>query len=94
MLLFILELVTDILFLIDILLMFFTTYRNKKGEEITDHALIRSNYVYSFNFIVDFLSIMGNSLFRMINHNMGLLSEFKIFRIDRLRRYIEESDLL
>ena len=94
MFLFILELIIDIVFTVDILLMFFTTYRNKKGEEITDHALIRRNYIYSFNFVVDFLSIMGNGLFRSIYHNFGLLSEFKIFRIDRLRKYIEESDLL
>ena len=91
---FILDILIDIVFMIDIALMFFTTYRNKKGEEITDHVLIRKNYIYSVNFVVDFLSILGNRLFRMINRNIGLLSEFKIFRIDRLRKYIEESDLL
>lgn len=57
----------DVLFLIDKILMFFTTYFNKKGFEIKEHYLIFINYTRTWRFLFDTLSILGSYVFTSIN---------------------------
>jgi len=55
----------DIMYCIDIALIFNTSYRDSRGEEINDKILIRDNYLknHFILFILDVLSLVGNYLF-------------------------------
>lgn len=74
---------SDLLFLIDIILSFFTTQVNKHGEEI-DHPLeIRKNYILSVRFIADILSI---SELHLIFNNYLELKYFQLLRVNSFLR--------
>jgi hypothetical protein len=63
-----LDVLVDIVFFIDFLLMFMTTYKDFKSmREIIDHKLIAKHYVNSLEFLFDFLSILGGRPFSSIN---------------------------
>lgn len=53
------DMVLDIMFLIDNILMFFTSFQNSKGQEITDHYQIYLNYTRTWRFVFDTLSLGG-----------------------------------
>ena len=54
----------DFLFLVDLILGFFTSFINKKGFEEMDSAKILERQIGKVLFYTDFLSICGNSLFQ------------------------------
>lgn len=54
-----LDYIINMVFLIDIILMFYTTYQNNHGSEVKDHASIVKNYLQSKRFFFDFLSFLG-----------------------------------
>lgn len=58
---FVFIIMTEILFVIDIILMFFTSYRDLKGREETDLDKIANNYVRTSQFYTDALSVLGSS---------------------------------
>ena len=57
--LFFCDIFIEIMFLIDVVLMMFTSYQNRRGEEITDLSLIRREYMLTFLFFVDIMSVMA-----------------------------------
>lgn len=57
------DILVDVVFTIDIILMFFTSYENKQGKEVFDRNKVRKHYVYTFGFFTDFMSVLGNNLF-------------------------------
>ena len=63
----IINVILDLLFLIDNILMFFTTYENKYGIEIWDHYKIYYFYTGTARFVFDSLSLLGMSLFKVIH---------------------------
>lgn len=85
---FILDMLIDISFLIDIVLVFLTSFANKQGQEIFDPAQIRKHKVYTFTFFTDFMSVMGNTLFQLIHPDIAILGVFKIFRVQRLSTHL------
>lgn len=80
------------IFILDVVLMFVTTYQNIFCEEITDRTMIRIHYMNSFSFFVDMMSVLG--ILKHFHEDLGILSLFKIFRINRLKHFIEGSNLL
>lgn len=76
------DIIIDFIFLIDIILMLFTSYQNRKGEEVIDLGKIVRHYVFTFNFFVDFMSVLA--MFKHIIVQFGILGLFKLFRIKRL----------
>ena len=50
---------TDFFFLLDIILQFFTSFTNNRGKEVWDSQEIAYNYMYSFLFFTDVLSMLG-----------------------------------
>lgn len=53
------EFIIDVCFFIDLVVMFFTSYRDDRGAEIWDSKKIAYNYVVSKRFLSDFGSLIG-----------------------------------
>jgi hypothetical protein len=54
--------IVDGLFILDMLLMFFCSYLNKKGVEEWDSKKIAMNYMKSFRFFADSGAVLGTGL--------------------------------
>jgi len=52
----------DLIFLFDILLMFCSTFTNKKGKEVWEPREIASNYFFSRRFFMDTGSLLGSDI--------------------------------
>lgn len=74
----------DFLYLLDNILMFFTTYPNKQGYEVSDHFLIAKHYVWSWRCLLDSLSLLGSKLFVDVSiyfQNFHLLKAGRVYEI-------------
>lgn len=49
----------DLLFIVDIVISFFTSYMSNKGQEIFDSVEIRRNYMGTSMFLTDMLACFG-----------------------------------
>ena len=81
------------IFLIDLILGFFTSFINHKGKESFDSDEIAAHHTDQPIFYTDLLSIFGNSLFQKINHLFKTLIIFKLFRIFKLNKMITTSNM-
>ena len=82
------------MFLIDLILGFFTTFITKKGYKETDSAKIYHNLTGKTIFYTDFLSICGNSLFQnLISPHCKNLQMFKLFRLFKIHNMIITSNI-
>lgn len=72
--------ITDSMFIIDIIIMFFTTYTDSHGKEIDDRKSIAYSYIKTWRFVFDILPI-----FHFFWSAMGL---FKLVRVRRLSVFI------
>lgn len=63
----VINVVLDLLFLVDNVLMFFTTFENRHGEEIWDHYDIFKEYSRTWRFVFDSLSLLGLTFFKAIH---------------------------
>ena len=57
------DLIVDVIFCFDIILMFLTSYLSKDGEEISDNFRIANQYTSSFRFYTDLFSLLGMNIF-------------------------------
>lgn len=94
---FIISTIVNLLFCLDIILNFFTTYIDTNGEEITDKVKIAKNY-FKFNFWVDLIvSIPIDNLIIAIYYDSDdgiywqLTDTLQIIRIVRLTRILRYS---
>jgi hypothetical protein len=76
----------DVVFFIDIIFRFRTTYIDPiSGEEIMDSLLITKRYIFSSNFVQDILSTLPINVFvedgPIILELLGLLKILRVFRI-------------
>ena len=83
----------DLLFALDIIITFFSSYRNLKGQEIFNQWKIAKNYVFSLVFYADLISVLGSNFFTSLVPQMKTLSYAKLIRIRRLGRYIRSLKL-
>ena len=83
----------DIVFVIDIILMFFTSVINKHGHETFDSVEIRKIYVSKFRFYADVLSVLGSGIFQNINQFFSLFGLFKVIRVFRIGPMIAKSNV-
>ena len=60
--------IVDVIFFIDIVLNFHTTYVGPGGEVVSDPAVIRINYLKSW-FIIDLLSCLPYDVFNAFDHD-------------------------
>uniref|UniRef100_A0A8C3AGK7 Potassium voltage-gated channel subfamily H member 5 n=1 Tax=Cyclopterus lumpus TaxID=8103 RepID=A0A8C3AGK7_CYCLU len=82
----VLDSVVDIIFLIDIVLNFHTTFVGPAGEVVSDAKLIRMNYLKTW-FVIDLLSCLPYDIINAFEHvNEGLSSLFSSLKVVRLLR--------
>lgn len=60
--------IVDVIFFIDIVLNFHTTYVGPGGEVVSDPAVIRVNYMKSW-FLIDLLSCLPYDVFNAFDHD-------------------------
>jgi hypothetical protein len=53
------DLLVDIIFVIDMGLMFVSSYQDKNGKEMKKSSMIASKYIKSVRFCADFFAILG-----------------------------------
>uniref|UniRef100_A0A8C4F654 Potassium voltage-gated channel subfamily H member 5 n=1 Tax=Dicentrarchus labrax TaxID=13489 RepID=A0A8C4F654_DICLA len=91
----VLDSVVDVIFLIDIVLNFHTTFVGPAGEVISDAKLIRMNYMKTW-FVIDLLSCLPYDVINAFdNVDEGLSSLFsslKVIRLLRLGRVARKLD--
>lgn len=85
------QLIFDILFILDIILMFFTSTITKKGQETYDPIIIRNEYLKTQRFLFDLGSILGIQLFTQYNRIFQFCGFFKMTRIFRIQKMIANS---
>ncbi|XP_037541075.1 potassium voltage-gated channel subfamily H member 5-like [Nematolebias whitei] len=87
--------VVDVIFLIDIVLNFHTTFVGPAGEVISDAKLIRMNYLKTW-FVIDLLSCLPYDIinaFENVDEGLSsLFSSLKVIRLLRLGRVARKLD--
>uniref|UniRef100_A0A8C4QAM8 Uncharacterized protein n=1 Tax=Eptatretus burgeri TaxID=7764 RepID=A0A8C4QAM8_EPTBU len=87
--------VVDVIFLVDIVLNFHTTFVGPAGEVISDPGLIRANYLKTW-FVIDLLSCLPYDIinaFENVDEGItGLFSALKVVRLLRLGRVARKLD--
>ena len=83
----------DFLFFFDNALIFFTSFINKYGVEVTNAYEIYLNYTRSWRFVFDSLSLLGLSFFRDVHPFFKYFQLFKATRVARIGKMIHRSSL-
>uniref|UniRef100_A0A8C6SFV0 Potassium voltage-gated channel subfamily H member 5 n=1 Tax=Neogobius melanostomus TaxID=47308 RepID=A0A8C6SFV0_9GOBI len=91
----VLDSVVDIIFLVDIVLNFHTTFVGPAGEVVSDAKLIRMNYLKTW-FVIDLLSCLPYDIINAFEHVddglSSLFSSLKVVRLLRLGRVARKLD--
>ncbi|KAF3845079.1 hypothetical protein F7725_008242 [Dissostichus mawsoni] len=88
----VLDSVVDVIFLVDIVLNFHTTFVGPGGEVISDPKLIRMNYLKTW-FVIDLLSCLPYDIINAFeNVDEQLFSSLKVVRLLRLGRVARKLD--
>lgn len=91
----VLDSIVDVIFFIDIVLNFHTTFVGPSGEVVSDPRIIRMNYLKSW-FIIDLLSCLPYDVFNAFDQDEdeigSLFSALKVVRLLRLGRVVRKLD--
>lgn len=87
-----LEYLIDFLFILDNVLIFFTTYQSKQGYEVGDHYLIAKNYVRSWRCLFDSMSLLGSYIFVKVNRKFRYFRMLKVGRVFEIGTLIKKSN--
>lgn len=82
------DIVVDLIFMVDMMIMFMTSYQDKTGKEIKHSHTIAFHYMKSFRFFCDFMAILGTGFITMYVHEFKIFGIFKLSRVFRLSRMI------
>ena len=85
--------VIDVVFVVDIVMMFFTSVISKKGVETYDSSIIANQYVTQPRFYADCASILGSGVFTLFNRFFSLFGLFKVMRVFRIGPIISKSNV-
>lgn len=78
--------IVDVVFFVDIILNFHTTFVGTAGEVVSDPRIIRMNYLKTW-FVIDLLSCLPYDVFNAFQHvNDGISSLFSALKVVRLLR--------
>ena len=75
--------IVDGLFLVDMIVMFMTSFINKKGAEVLNSHQIAAKYMMSFRFVADFCAVLGTGI---VTQYVPALKAFGIFKMVRIMR--------
>ena len=81
----------DFIFVLDVILMFFTSVINKNGKESYIQSEISEKYMSQNRFKVDIISILGSGVFQSLWKYASLFGLFKMMRVFRIGGMISES---
>ncbi|XP_076318646.1 potassium voltage-gated channel protein eag-like [Tachypleus tridentatus] len=91
----VLDSIVDVIFFIDIVLNFHTTFVGPGGEVVSDPKIIKMNYLKSW-FIIDLLSCLPYDVFNAFDQDDdsigSLFSALKVVRLLRLGRVVRKLD--
>jgi len=87
------DIIVDIFFISDIVIHFFVTYINKKGNEVFQFGSIASNHFKSVALYFDLLSVLGIGLVAHINPLLRNFGFFKLFKILKIKNLINNSTM-
>ena len=74
--------IVDVIFFIDIVLNFHTTYVGPAGEVVSDPKVIRVNYLKSW-FIIDLLSCLPYDVFNAFDHDEDVSKTFPAWLLNK-----------
>lgn len=74
----VLDSIVDVIFFIDIVLNFHTTFVGPGGEVVSDPKIIRMNYLKSW-FIIDLLSCLPYDVFNAFDHEEDVSTTWKLY---------------
>lgn len=83
----------DLVFMIDISLMFLTSYIDLKGNEIVESGLIAVNYMQQLRFKIDALALFGSFIFTSIHPFFNIFGMFKVMRVFRISTLISRANV-
>ena len=83
----------DLVFLVDIILGFFTSVIDSYGRETLDSKVIKEVYTSKPRFYADFLSIFGASVFENIHPLFKIFGYFKLIRVLRINNMIASANI-
>ncbi|XP_013414999.1 potassium voltage-gated channel subfamily H member 1 [Lingula anatina] len=87
--------IVDVVFFVDIILNFHTTFVGPGGEIVSDPKIIRMNYLKSW-FVIDLLSCLPYDVFNAFQHVdesiSSIFSALKVVRLLRLGRVVRKLD--
>ena len=83
----------DIIFVIDLIMGFFTSVIDTKGFISFDSRVIAKVYTSQFRFYADFLSIFGSGWFEQISPNFKIFGFFKLIRVFRINGMIAKTNV-
>ena len=95
--------IVDVIFFIDIILNFHTTYVGPGGEVVSDPKVIRVNYLKSW-FLIDLLSCLPYDVFNAFDHNddvsikallsltVSFYSAFILVKYDKRRIFMLDTE--
>lgn len=75
----------DFIYIISLLLMFFRSYTNSRGEVVTDQKLIMKYYLRT-SFIYDFLSVIPFEMIAIVGNSDDIKYVVAILRLNRILR--------
>lgn len=88
----ILDNLVDLMFLVDMVLMIFTSYQDRNGIQIFCQAKIIKNYVLSPRFVFDAMAILGTGFITREYPSLKIFKCTKIVRISRLSSLIKKMN--
>jgi len=81
----------DMMFLGDIILMFFTSIMTKKGFESWNSGEVMTAYMSTSRFYLDCMSLLGSGIFLPISPYFTLFGMLKVGRVFRIGKMITQS---
>lgn len=76
--------IVDLLFVFDVILMFFTSVLTDSGSESYDSEDVSKMYMSAVRFKVDIISLLGSDVLSGIHRYFSLFGMFKLLRVFRL----------
>ena len=90
----VIDMITYLIYIIDVFVNLRTTFVDKLGMEITDGTKVMMNYIGSFRFIIDILSLVNFPSIMLSSASKGTMVILNIFGLLKISRYFRAQRLI
>ena len=90
----VIDMITYLIYIIDVFVNLRTTFVDKLGMEITDGTKVMMNYIGSFRFIIDILSLVNFPSIMLSSANKNTMVILNIFGLLKISRYFRAQRLI